>query len=230
MNNLVEFKPIVPNKKEEMLTYYRDNNIPIPDVPYFRETYDITPEEIMTEKPKEPISTIPSKPVYISKSEIPKVDKLDPILEKFKDKTDNKSSFFKNFWTSAKKASEKTGIPAETLLAMSALETGYGKSMPGNMVAGVKANKGYKGKFQDLETTEYVGGKPIKIKSKFRAYDSPEEGFEDFGNFLKNNPRYKKALGEKDPLKALKEIADAGYATSPNYYNIVSSIINDIIT
>lgn len=100
--------------------------------------------------------------------------------------------------------------------------------MPGNMVAGIKADYRYRGPSQELSTTEVVDGKSIKTKAKFRAYDTPEQAFEDFGNFFKENPRYRAALNQGDPYKAAQEIAKAGYATDPNYYSKLKSIIDSM--
>ena len=98
------------------------------------------------------------------------------------------------------------------------------------MVAGIKADKGYSGPIQELDTTEVIDGKSVKVKAKFRSYENLEKAFEDFGNFFKKNPRYMAALNQTDPYKAAQEIAKAGYATDPNYYSKIKNILDYIIT
>ena len=46
MDNLSQFKPIVPEQKAEMMDYYKQNNIPVPDNTYFRDYFEIKPQEI----------------------------------------------------------------------------------------------------------------------------------------------------------------------------------------
>lgn len=46
MGTLAEFKPLIPEQKQEMLEYYKNNNIPVPDNQYFKDYFSIKPEEI----------------------------------------------------------------------------------------------------------------------------------------------------------------------------------------
>jgi len=151
--------------------------------------------------------------------------------------------FVKYYYPQAKKVQDKTGMSAIALLAQSAHETGWGKKAVGNMMFGVKDTDGLNGNEQLITTTEYHATSKVKypvilsitkvgskfkylIKDWFRKYDSAEQSFLDHANFLIKNPRYKKALLVKaDPRLFLQEIANAGYATDPNYKNLMMQMI-----
>lgn len=145
----------------------------------------------------------------------------------------------------------KTGINHLFILAQAALESGWGKSVPGNMFFGVKANPNLfpAHKRQLLTTSEVLkddkqgdkfpvvlsitkrtDGKYLyRVKDWFRKYETPEESFTDHANFFFKNKRYAKALEVKhDPYKFAEEVAKAGYATAPNYANTLKSVIEKI--
>ena len=143
----------------------------------------------------------------------------------------------------------KTGISAKLILAQSALETGWGKSAPGNMMFGVKAKRDTPSNRRQLVVTREVMSYPNHtsfpeiisvtkrsdgkytyiVKDWFMKYDTPEESFTDHANFYLKNPRYSKALKvREDPRKFAEEIAKVGYATDPNYANVLKSIIGTI--
>lgn len=166
-----------------------------------------------------------------------------------------KEQFVITYYPFAKKASEKTGIPVLFALAQSALESGWGKSAKGNMMFGVKKGSGRNyggwsaGQSQLITTTEYSSsphssfpfiypGYPIqtssgkwkyRIKDLFRAYPNPFFSFLDWAGLLFKNNRYSGALRyRKDPYRFADEIAQAGYATDPNYASKVKTIMREI--
>lgn len=149
----------------------------------------------------------------------------------------------------------KTGISAIAILAQAALESGWGKAAPGFMFFGVKDTDGVNGNEQLLITTEYsrrndlkfpeiISITPVvrngqkwfkyKVKDYFRKYNSAEECFYDHANFFKKNKRYAASLKVSgDAMKFIDAIAEAGYATDPNYATqlkqvarMISSYIN----
>lgn len=137
--------------------------------------------------------------------------------------------FYIHFASAGMAVQRKYKVPYLSALAQCALETGWGKSKPGNMCFGIKITPSYTGKTQELTTTEYVNGVKQTVKSKFRAYDSIEESFLDYGNFLTVNPRYKNAFNyPNDPYRFCEEVAKAGYATDPNYYSKLKSILDKL--
>lgn len=154
--------------------------------------------------------------------------------------------FVAQFYPFALKTQQKSGISAVAILAQAALESGWGKSAPGNMFFGVKDTDGINGNEQLLQTTEYSRRADLKfpeiisitpvirngekyfkyvVKDYFRKYNTPEECFTDHTKFFFENKRYKKALEVKnDPYKFIEEIAKAGYATAPNYAEMLTKV------
>ena len=158
--------------------------------------------------------------------------------------------FVKTYFPFAKITEDKTGISAIAILAQAALESGWGKSCPGNMFFGVKDTDGINGNEQLLTTTEYskradlkfpeiISITPVirdgkkyfkyKVKDYFRKYETPEECFTDHAKFFLQNMRYTKALTVRtDPHEFVKEIAKAGYATDPNYADTLVKMVDMI--
>jgi flagellar protein FlgJ len=154
----------------------------------------------------------------------------------------------------AKETEKKTGIPAEVILAQAALESGWGRSAPGNMYFGVKDLDGLNGNEQLVTTFEYsskpnldakqiglhsvssvtpviLNGKPFYKyigKAYFRKYDSPEGSFTGHASlFLK--PHYAAALKVKDdPEKFFRAIQQAGYAQSPLYADSLMAVLKTV--
>ena len=144
----------------------------------------------------------------------------------------------------------KTGISAIAVLAQAALESGWGKAAPGNMFFGVKDTDGVNGNEQLLTTTEYsrradlkfpviISVTPVirngvkmfkyKVQDYFRRYATPEECFTDHASFFLKNQRYKKALDVRtDAVEFIKAIAEAGYATAPDYAVVLSKVVKTI--
>ena len=157
------------------------------------------------------------------------------------------NEFIKQYKPYAIETERKTGISHLFTLAQAALETGWAKSVPGNMFFGVKAGKDTPPeKKQLLTTTEILSGPNLKhlfplvisvkmlssgkykytVKDWFRKYDTPEECFTDHAQFFFRNKRYAKALLVKaDPYKFAEEVAKAGYATATNYADSLKKII-----
>ena len=155
--------------------------------------------------------------------------------------------FIKQYKPFALETERKTGISHLFILAQAALESGWGKSVPGNMFFGVKAGKDTPAnKKQLLTTTEILSSPNLKhlfplvisvkmlssgkykytVKDWFRKYDTPEECFTDHAQFFFKNKRYAKALlVRNDPYKFADEVAKAGYATATNYADSLKKII-----
>lgn len=155
--------------------------------------------------------------------------------------------FIKQYKPFALETERKTGISHLFILAQAALETGWAKSVPGNMFFGVKSGKDTPAnKKQLLTTTEILSGPNLKhlfplvisvkmlsrdkykytVKDWFRKYETPEECFTDHAQFFFRNKRYAKALLVKaDPYKFAEEVAKAGYATATNYADSLKKII-----
>jgi flagellar protein FlgJ len=155
------------------------------------------------------------------------------------------------FYPEVKKVENETGFSAIAMLAQSAGESGW-KEPKGNMFFGVKDTDGLNGNEQLIRTTEYLsspnvkfpkvysvtpinrGGKTIykyDCEDWFEKYDSPADAFRGYVDFIKRNPRYKKAIEVKhDPVAYLTALAEAGYATGLNYKDFMLSMIKSVTT
>jgi flagellar protein FlgJ len=111
------------------------------------------------------------------------------------------------------------------MIAQSAIETGWGSSVKSFAYFGIKG-KSQSGNSTSFVTHEVVGGKSVQITDSFRAYLSIDEAADDYGSFLKNNPRYAGCFGySNDPDSFAATLANAGYATDPLYLNKILSIM-----
>ena len=127
-------------------------------------------------------------------------------------------AFVEQFGPMAQQIAEEKGIPVEVVLAQAALESGWGKSRPGNNLFGVKAGPGWTGAKNTLATKEFIDGRMVDRREDFRAYERPEDSMKDWANVL-DQPRYRQAVeaARKDPMAYPAAVAKAGYATDPDY-------------
>ena len=141
--------------------------------------------------------------------------------------------FVNGVWTYARAASRATGIPAHFVVAQAALESGWGRqeirradgSQSFNLF-GIKAGRNWSGQVVEKVTTEYVNGVSRKTVEKFRTYASYAEGFRDYANLLRNNPRYAAVLEQQDATGFARGLQRAGYATDPRYADKLTRIVN----
>lgn len=148
----------------------------------------------------------------------------------------NAREFVEAVLPQAKKAAKALGLNPLLLAAQAALETGWGKFMVSDEkgqnshnLFNIKADGRWQGEKMDVATTEFYGGQPIKEQASFRAYESFDQSFDDFVNFLQNNPRYQPALAAAgDPEQFMTQLHQAGYATDPNYSSKVLSVFNQL--
>lgn len=147
--------------------------------------------------------------------------------------------FVKKLWTLAEQTAQKLNVSPEVILSQAALETGWGQHIISNgqqssfNLFNIKADPAWQGKRMEKVSMEYAHGKPIQQKSSFRAYDSFEQSFNDYTNFIQSNPRYRTALETTEKAEQslhdesyIKGIHKAGYATDPAYSNKVLSVLN----
>lgn len=147
--------------------------------------------------------------------------------------TTQQHKFIRTTLPGAAQAWLKYGVNPIGMMAQAALETGWGKSAPGNMYFGIKATPSWTGKTQTLYTTEYIDGEKKRIPQTFRAYDSAAESFEDYARLIATTTRYKAAMsypGYHQADKYLEAVFNGGYATDPNYLYKCISIAETIKT
>lgn len=124
----------------------------------------------------------------------------------------------------ARDAAAALGVEPGILLAQSALETGWGQHVPSRAngqpsfnLFGIKADSRWSGDQVSVGTLEFRDGVAQREQARFRAYADPSESFSDYVEFIRNNPRYHRALQAGDDAQYIRELQEAGYATDPAY-------------
>lgn len=127
----------------------------------------------------------------------------------------------------------KTRVPASVSLGQWIIESGWGVHSPGNNPFGMKPRKGMNDPSQQLITTEFLGGKYVKVSQPFRKFISISEAFEAHAELLSTAPVYAMAMREI-PLNSCPTVEAIGrfidkmashYATDPLYASKLKSII-----
>jgi flagellar protein FlgJ len=144
------------------------------------------------------------------------------------------ASFVQHHTEAARAVQEKTGIPAEFMISQAALETGWGRKeirhadgSPSYNLFGIKAGANWKGPVAEVWTTEYVNGRPQRVKAAFRAYASFEDSFADYARLMQNSPRYAGVMAQRaDAVGFAQNLQKAGYATDPEYARKLTGVIN----
>jgi flagellar protein FlgJ len=173
-------------------------------------------------------SIIAEKQAIISK---PKA--LDNISTQMDMSFDSPESFIQKLWPMAKQAADKLGVAPEVILSQAALETGWGKHVinkadgqSSHNLFNIKADSRWQGDSATKGTVEYRDGIAIKEQAKFRSYDSYQESFDDYVQFLQTQPRYQQALKQvKNPDAFIEGLHKAGYATDPAYSDKIKQIM-----
>lgn len=147
-----------------------------------------------------------------------------------------REQFINKYTPLVNQLTKNTGIFAQTVFAQAIVES-QGKvngtyypaqsklSREAKNLFGIKADSSWKGKRYNINTGEYSSSGDYYIESAdFRAYNSFEDSFKDYVNFLQVNPRYKKALSAPTFLEQVNELQRAGYATSPSYATLLYQV------
>jgi flagellar protein FlgJ len=153
--------------------------------------------------------------------------------------------FLKKYLADARKTEAETGLHHLASLASSAVETGYGATIVGNMMHGVKDSDGVNGNEQLLVTTEYlatptakfpviiqvkqVGKKLWKyiVKDYFRKFSTPSESFTNYASTIRNAKHFSAAWAVRGDYVKFFTALQAGqykYATGADYDKICISV------
>ncbi|TVR81079.1 MAG: LysM peptidoglycan-binding domain-containing protein [Chitinophagaceae bacterium] len=124
----------------------------------------------------------------------------------------------------AVKEMERTGIPASIKMAQAILESGFGNSQlatTANNHFGIKCHVGWTGPSVRMDDDE--------ANECFRKYRRVEDSFKDHSEFLTTRPRYSFLfdLSPKDYKNWARGLQRAGYATNPNYANLLIRLIEE---
>lgn len=160
---------------------------------------------------------------------------VPPGLLTQKTRFDSPEEFVAAMLPMAEQAAQRLGVDPKYLVAQAALETGWGKRMQRSAggessynLFGIKSH-GWQGRSANASTTEYINGRFVKQNDSFRKYDSFAHSFNDYVNFLQQNPRYEKALqAAGNAENYVRELQRAGYATDPDYAAKISRIARQI--
>jgi flagellum-specific peptidoglycan hydrolase FlgJ len=145
----------------------------------------------------------------------------------------SKQQFIKDLYPEAVNIYDKYGVLPSVTISQAILESGWGKSelsIKANNFFGIKADSGWKGKKIKMNTSEYYNK---KIMDEFRVYDNKGQSLKDYGEFLKNNKRYKEngVFQATQYIDQVNAIEKAGYSTVENNKGekIYSELVIDII-
>lgn len=138
---------------------------------------------------------------------------------------DTPESFVRELWPHVKRVASELGVEVRAILAQAALETGWGQHVPAdasgrssNNLFGIKADSRWDGNAVAKPTIEFDNGVARQERARFRAYDSIADSVRDYLDFLRGNPRYQGvAATDGSPRAFGQSLADAGYATDPDY-------------
>jgi len=145
------------------------------------------------------------------------------------------------------KATAGSKIFPAVAIARAVIESGDSKGNYGtspltkyNNYFGMTANKNYTGKKVLVKTWEgikipiygeekFLGmdGKRYMYMRYFRAYDKPEDSFNDFVRLVSNG-RYKEAVKATTPAQQAAIISRAGYATAANAEELFIKVTNKV--
>lgn len=131
-------------------------------------------------------------------------------------------TFYDTLWPLAVREGQRSGLDPRLIFAQSALETGWGRSVPNNNYFGIKGPGGTQ------TTREFLNGAWVTIRDTFRGYSSASESAAEYTDFLKSNPRYKSLLSSQGLEAQLKALGASGYATDPGYVDKLRSIIGGL--
>ena len=138
---------------------------------------------------------------------------------------DAAEQFVRRYLPDATAAARTLRLDPRLLLAQAALETGWGAATPlhpdgssANNLFGMKAGDSWGGARVAHWTMEHAGGVTARKREVFRAYDHAAQSFADYVDLIGGSPRYAKALENSgDPDAYARAVAEAGYATDPDY-------------
>ena len=139
----------------------------------------------------------------------------------------DKEAFIVAITPAAEAAAAKLNIDPKIIIAQSALETGWGKSVKDNAYFGIKAHGSEKTVEFDTHE-EDAAGLMRKQKDSFRAYDSLDASVAGYADFIANNPRYKPMIEAETTEEQIAALGESGYATDSKYGDKIRSIVKGL--
>lgn len=132
----------------------------------------------------------------------------------------------------ARRAAGELGVDPRVLVAQAALETGWGRYTIARPDGGssfnvfnIKAGDHWEGPRVAVPTLEYRDGIAHRERAAFRAYGSLAAGVDDYVALIRGE-RYRGArAGAGDAGAYVRNLAEAGYATDPDYADKVLGLM-----
>jgi LysM repeat protein len=127
---------------------------------------------------------------------------------------------------------QRTGVPASITLAQAVVESGAGTSelsLNAKNHFGIKARNNWTGGVYYIKDDDKDAQGNI-VPSPFRMYPSIEDSYKDHSDFLKANKRYDICFAVTPPTDYktwARKLLEAGYATAPNYPDILIYVIEN---
>ena len=128
----------------------------------------------------------------------------------------------------AQASAKRSGVPASFTVAQAALESGWGESLlarQGKNLFGVKADPAWRGEVLTFNTREFLRGAWVTVPAHWRKYADWQVCIDDHATFLRQNRRYVACFACTSGEAFARAVAQAGYATDPDYADKLVSII-----
>lgn len=138
-----------------------------------------------------------------------------------------RAQYIETYQSLARQITQGTGVFPETVLAAGAVESRNGESQlatKANNHFGIKAGSSWTGQVVTMRTREVNNGQDVYVNAKFRAYPSVAKSYQDYVRLLATADRYKPALQASSWQDQIVKLSAAGYATDPQYANILLSV------
>jgi flagellar protein FlgJ len=144
---------------------------------------------------------------------------------------EQREKFISGLMPHAEAAARELGVDPGSLIAQAALETGWGRSKPGDShnLFGIKAGGSWTGDRIQANTEEFAGGVSSRVDADFRAYGSERESVQDYVRLIRDNPRYAAALNTGGDVHAFASaLQRGGYATDPEYARKLVTVADEV--
>jgi len=148
----------------------------------------------------------------------------------------DRARFVQSLWPQAQAAAGELGVSPVSLISQAALETHWGEQLPqtehggsSHNYFGIKTGSAWRGAAVSAATTEYHHGSASLEPAAFRRYTSAQQGFQDYVELLKGNPRFRAALGSGNDVHSFATaLQQGGYATDPEYAQKVTRLAREV--
>lgn len=144
----------------------------------------------------------------------------------------NPYDFVKTIYPHAERIGAVLGVDPDILIAQSALETGWGQHVIQDKYGrssynffNIKADSRWSGDQVAKSTLEFHQGVATKETANFRRYETIEDSFKDYAQFILTEPRYKTARTAASGQDYVRALQREGYATDPNYAEKVLDVL-----